>query len=48
MLARRPLARVQLLDRVAAGDLVATQLKFTTPDGSPPKYVLAIYRVATA
>jgi hypothetical protein len=45
MLARRPLSRVQLLDMVAAGDLVATKLQFTNPDGSPPGYVLAIYRV---
>ena len=45
MLARRPLSRVRLLDMVAAGDLVATKLKFTSPDGSPPGYVLAIYRV---
>jgi hypothetical protein len=45
MLARRPLSRVDLLDSVAAGDLVAAKLKFTNPDGSPPGYVLAIYRV---
>ena len=45
MLARRPLSRVQLLDSDAVGDLVATKLKFSNPDGSPPGYVLAIYRV---
>jgi hypothetical protein len=45
MLARRPLSRVDLLDSVAAGDLVAAKLKFTSPDGSPPGYTLAIYRV---
>jgi hypothetical protein len=45
MLAQRPLSRVDLLDSVAAGDLVAAKLKFTSPDGSPPGYVLAIYRV---
>ena len=45
MLARRPLSRVELLDSVAAGDLVAAKLKFTSPDGSPPGYTLAIYRV---
>src|SRR5262249_50412057 len=45
MLARRPLSRVQLIDSVVAGDLVAAKLKFTTPDDSPPGYVLAIYRV---
>ena len=45
MLARRPLARVDLLDIVAAGDLVAAKLKFSTPDGSPPGYVLGIYRI---
>jgi hypothetical protein len=45
MLARRPLSRVELLDSVAAGDLVATKIKFTNPDGSPPGYALAIYRV---
>jgi hypothetical protein len=45
MLAKRPLSRVDLLDSVAAGDLVAAKLKFTSPDGTPPGYVLAIYRV---
>lgn len=45
MLARRPLARTDLLATVAAGDLVAAKLKFTNPDGSPPGYGLAIYRV---
>jgi len=45
MLARRPLARVELLDSVAAGDLVAAKMKFSTPDDSPPGYVLGIYRV---
>jgi hypothetical protein len=45
MLARRPLARVELLDSIAAGDLVAAKLKFTTTDDSPPRYVLAIYRI---
>lgn len=45
MLARRPLARVDLLDRVAAGDLVAAKLKFTTADDKPPGYVLGIYRI---
>jgi hypothetical protein len=45
MLARRPLARVELLDSVAAGDLVAAKIKFTTPDNSPPGYVLGIYRI---
>ncbi len=45
MLARRPLARVELLDSVAAGDLVAAKVKFTTPDGAPPGYVLGIYRI---
>ena len=45
MLARRPLARVDLLDIVAAGDLVAAKLKFTTPDDQPPGYVLGIYRI---
>lgn len=44
LLARRPLARVDLLDSVAAGDLVAAKLKFS-PDDSPPSYTLAIYRV---
>jgi hypothetical protein len=44
-LARRPLARVDLLDIVAAGDLVAAKLKFTTPDDQPPGYVLGIYRI---
>ncbi len=45
MLARRPLARTELLASVAAGDLVAAKLKFTNPDNSPPGYGLAIYRV---
>ena len=45
MLARRPLARVQLVDSVAAGELVAAKVKFSNPDGSPPQYVLGIYRV---
>ena len=45
MLAKRPLSRVDLLDSVAVGDLVAAKLKFTSPDGTPPGYVLAIYRV---
>lgn len=45
MLARRPLVRTDLLATVAAGDLVAAKLKFTNPDGSPPGYGLAIYRV---
>jgi hypothetical protein len=45
MLARRPLARTELLATVAAGDLVAAKLKFTNPDNSPPGYGLAIYRV---
>jgi hypothetical protein len=45
MLSRRPVTRVDLLDSVAAGDLVAAKLKFTSPDGSPPGYTLAIYRV---
>ncbi len=45
LLARRPLARVQLLDIAAAGDLVVAKLKVTTPDDSPPGYTLAIYRV---
>lgn len=45
MLARRPLARVDLLDSVVAGDLVAAKLKFTTPGDAPPEYVLAIYRI---
>ena len=34
MLARRPLARTELLASVAAGDLVAAKLKFTNPDNS--------------
>src|SRR4029453_12981292 len=45
MLAQRPLSRVDLLDSVAAGDLVAAKLKFTNPDGSPPGYVRGIFRV---
>ena len=45
MLAKRPLSHIDLLDSVAAGDLVAAKLKFTSPDGTPPGYVLAIYRV---
>jgi hypothetical protein len=45
MLARRPLARTELLSVVAAGDLVAAKLKFINPDDSPPGYGLAIYRV---
>lgn len=45
MLARRPLVRTDLLATVAAGDLVAAKLQFTNPDGSPPGYGLAIYRV---
>ena len=45
MLARRPLARTELLASVAAGDLVAAKLKFTDPDNSSPGYGLAIYRV---
>lgn len=45
MLARRPLQRTELLDSVAAGDLVAVKLKFINPDDSPPGYMLAIYRV---
>lgn len=45
MLARRPLARTELLSTVTAGDLVAAKLKFINPDNSPPGYGLAIYRV---
>lgn len=45
MLARRPLARTELLATVAAGDLVAAKLRFTAADGSAPGYGLAIYRV---
>jgi hypothetical protein len=45
MLARRPLAQMQLLSTVAAGDLIAAKLKFVNPDNSPPGYGLAIYRV---
>jgi hypothetical protein len=45
MLARRPLARVDLLDSVVAGELVAAKLKFTMPGDAPPEYVLAIYRI---
>ena len=45
MLARRPLARTELLATVAAGDLVAAKLKFINPDNSSPGYGLAIYRV---
>lgn len=45
MLARRPLVRTDLLATVTAGDLVAAKLKFTNPDGSPPGFGLAIYRV---
>lgn len=48
ILARRPLVRTDLLATVAAGDLVAAKLKFTNPDGSPPGYGLAIYRVRDA
>jgi hypothetical protein len=44
-LARRPLARTQLLGSVAAGDLVAAKLKVTSADNSPPAYGLALYRV---
>jgi hypothetical protein len=44
MLARRPLARTDLLATVAAGDLVAAKLKFTNPDNSVG-YGLAIYRI---
>jgi hypothetical protein len=45
LLARRPLARVNLLDSAAIGDLVAAKLKVSDSDGSPPTYMLAIYRV---
>ena len=45
MLARRPFARVVVLDSVVAGDLVAAKLKVTDAPGSPPTYMLAIYRV---
>jgi hypothetical protein len=45
ILARRPFARVVLLDSVAAGDLVAAKLRVTDAPGSAPTYMLAIYRV---
>ena len=45
MLARRPLARTELLGTVTAGDLVVAKLKFVNPDNAPPGYGLAIYRV---
>ena len=45
MLARRPLARTELLGTVTAGDLVVAKLKFVNADNSPPGYGLAIYRV---
>jgi hypothetical protein len=44
MLARRPLARTELLGTVAAGDLVAAKLKFVNPDNSTG-YGIGIYRV---
>ena len=45
MLAKRPLARTELMSILTAGDLVAAKLRFVNPDGSPPGYGLAIYRI---
>jgi hypothetical protein len=45
MLAKRPLARTQLMGILTAGDLVAAKVKFVDPDGSPPGYGLALYRI---
>lgn len=45
MLAKRPLARTELMSMLTAGDLVAAKLKFVNADGSAPGYGLAIYRI---
>ena len=45
MLAKRPLARTELMSMLTAGDLVAAKLKFVNADGSTPGYGLAIYRI---
>jgi hypothetical protein len=45
VLARRPFARVVVLETVVAGDLVAAKLRVTDAPGLPPTYMLAIYRV---
>lgn len=45
MLAKRPLARTELMSLLTAGDLVAAKLKFVNADGSAPGYGLAIYRI---
>ena len=45
MLARRPLGRVEVLDSVAAGDLVAAKVKSPTPPARRRVTCSAIYRV---